>query len=120
MQYKRLTKDGRSLTRMRGGIALANKYRFQFYEHRGELFIHMEIESLTFKGSEGSATFGDPVELNLNATIKELLSGCVFLSNMGMDGPNLTNIALIVSNSPCKAHPLLYPMLIMVAFYLSV
>ena len=58
---------------MRGGIALANKYRFQFYEHKGALYMHMEIESMTFKGSEGSATFGDPLELNSHASIKELL-----------------------------------------------
>lgn len=76
---------------MRGGIALANKYKFQFYEHKGELFIHMEIESMTFKGSEGSAMFGDPVELNSHAAIKELLSRYLgFPQQTVMDWPDLT------------------------------
>jgi hypothetical protein len=60
---------------MRGGIVVVNQYRFQLGLHKDLSYLFMEISELNFKGSEGSATFGDPQNINDRLDIRTTLSG---------------------------------------------
>lgn len=74
--------------------------RYKFQVHPGRVLgLHLLIDGMNFKGSEGSSTFGDPEDLNLEKSLHALLNvEYVFCSNYQLTFRPLTEVTATYSD----------------------
>lgn len=72
----RLRKCERPLTSLRGGVFFIKSFKFQvqsYAENNGKYRIVLVVNSLIFRGSEGSAAFGNPCDIHSHSKVIEKL-----------------------------------------------